>query len=445
MSSPGLTGDLVIADPGTLDCPGNDRQRAYLDSGCRGDVALPQWVLNAPPVAMARELMRKWTVIGILLWAAGLALYFSTARGSIPFFTPTASPRPATIPVPVSAVPVLRQDVPIYLTGLGTVQAYNSVLVKSRVDGQIVKINFSEGRDVRAGDVLVEIDPRPYEAALSQAQANKLKDEAQLENARLDFDRLSRLIATNAVSKQQADTARALVAQLDATVKADQALIDMARTQRDYAEIHSPIDGRAGTRLIDIGNMIRATDTGGIVTINQLNPIFVNFALPADSLPPVRAKAKEGNVPVTVQDSNLVDLATGTLTVIDNQVNATTGTVTYKATFANGDEVLWPGQFVNVRVELDVRRDVLALPVRAVQQGPDGPFVFVVGPNRVVEKRPVKVGLLSKATAMLDAGLQQGEMVVTDGQYRIQNGTRVELLANPAEAPGRAAASQATQ
>jgi multidrug efflux system membrane fusion protein len=389
--------------------------------------------------------MRKWTVIGILLLAAGLALYFGTARGSIPFLTPTAAPRPAAIPVPVSAVPVQRQDVPIYLTGLGTVQAYNSVLVKSRVDGQIVKINFSEGKDVRAGDVLVEIDPRPYEAALSQAQANKLKDEAQLENARLDLDRLSRLIATNAVSKQQADTARALVAQLDATVKADQALIDMARTQLDYTEIHSPIDGRAGTRLIDIGNMIRATDTGGIVTINQLNPIFVNFALPADSLPPVRAKAKERNVPVTVQDSNLVDLATGTLTVIDNQVNAATGTVTYKATFANGDEVLWPGQFVNVRVELDVRRDVLALPVRAVQQGPDGPFVFVVGPNRVVEKRPVKVSLLSKATAILDAGLQQGEMVVTDGQYRIQNGTRVDLLAGPAEAPGRAAASQATQ
>jgi membrane fusion protein, multidrug efflux system len=389
--------------------------------------------------------MRKWTVIGILLLAAGLALYFGTARGSIPFLTPAAALRPAAIPVPVSATSVQRQDVPIYLTGLGTVQAYNSVLVKSRVDGQIVKINFSEGKDVRAGDVLVEIDPRPYEAALSQAQANKLKDEAQLENARLDLDRLSRLIATNAVSKQQADTARALVAQLDATVKADQALIDMARTQLDYAEIHSPIDGRAGTRLIDIGNMIRATDAGGIVTINQLNPIFVNFALPADSLPPVRAKAKEGNVPVTVQDSNLVDLATGTLTVIDNQVNAATGTVTYKATFANGDEVLWPGQFVNVRVELDVRRDVLALPVRAVQQGPDGPFVFVVGPNRVVEKRPVKVGLLSKATAILDAGLQQGEMVVTDGQYRIQNGTRVDLLAGPAEAPGRAAASQATQ
>lgn len=389
--------------------------------------------------------MRKWTFIGILLSAAGLALYFSTARQPIPFLAPNAAPRPAATAVPVSASPVQRQNVPIYLTGLGTVQAYNSVLIKSRVDGQIVKINFSEGKDVRAGDVLVEIDPRPYEAALSQALANKLKDEAQLENARLDLDRLTRLVTTNAVSKQQADAARALVAQLDATVKADQALIDMARTQLDYTKIHSPIDGRAGTRLIDIGNMIRATDTAGIVTINQMNPIFVTFALPADSLPQVRARSKIGDAPVLVQDSNLVDLATGVLAVIDNQVNAATGTVTYKATFANDDEALWPGQFVNVRVELDVRRDVLALPVRAVQQGPDGPFVFVVGPNRAVEKRPVRVGLLTKATAIVDTGLQTGELVVTDGQYRVQNGTRVDILPNPAQAPVRPAVSEATQ
>src|SRR5215467_1801617 len=331
--------------------------------------------------------MRKWTVITVLLLAAGLALYLNGARGSIPFLTSAAVPRSAAPPVPVSAAPAQRQEVPIYLTGIGTVQAYNSVLVKSRVDGQIVRINFSEGKDVRTGDVIVEIDPRPYEAALNQALANKLRDEAQLDNARLDLDRLTRLVTTNAVSKQQADTARALVSQLDATVKADQALIDMARTQLDYTRIRSPIDGRAGTRLIDIGNTIRTTDTGGMVTVNQMNPIFVNFALPADSLPLVRARLKEGDVPVTAQDSSLVDLATGNLTVIDNQVNPATGTVTYKATFANGDDVLWPGQFVNVRLELEVRRDVLALPVRAVQQGPDGPFVFVVGPSRIVEKR----------------------------------------------------------
>ena len=392
-----------------------------------------------------RVLLRLSAVALILLSGAALAILFGGERRSIPFLTRSSIPKLAALPVPVSAAPVQRQDVPIYLTGIGTVQAYNSVLVKSRVDGQIVKINFSEGRDVRTGDVLVEIDPRPFEAALNQAEANKLKDEAQLENARLDLDRLSRLITTNAVSKQQVDAARSLVAQLDATVKADQALIDMARTQLDYTSIRSPIDGRAGTRLIDIGNMIRATDTAGIVTINQMNPIYVNFALPADSLPPVRARLKQGDVPVTAQDSNLVDLATGALTVIDNQVSAATGTVTYKATFANGEEVLWPGQFVNVRVEIDVRRDVLALPVRALQQGADGPFVFVAGSNQVVSKRPVRVGLLSKLTAIVDAGLQEGEMVVTDGQYRIQSGIQVNILANQAEAPGRAGASRATQ
>jgi membrane fusion protein, multidrug efflux system len=385
-------------------------------------------------------------VIGaLILSGAALAVFVGRESGVVPFLAQSTVPKPAALPVPVSAAPAQRQDVPIYLTGLGTVQAYNSVLVKSRVDGQIVRINFSEGKDVRTGDVLVDIDPRPYEAALGQAEANKLKDEAQLENARLDLDRLSRLVATNAVSKQQADTARALVAQLDATVKADQASIDMARTQLDYTRIRSPIDGRAGTRMIDIGNIVRATDTAGIVTINQLNPIYVNFALPADSLPPVRARLKQGDVRVTAQDSNLADLATGALTVIDNQVNTATGTVTYKASFENGDEVLWPGQFVNVRVEIDRRRDVLALPVRAIQQGPVGPFVFVVEPNHIVAKRPVKVGPSSKDAAIVDSGVQQGEMVVTDGQYRIQSGTRVDILASPPDPSDRAAAPQATQ
>jgi membrane fusion protein, multidrug efflux system len=381
----------------------------------------------------------------ILLSGVTLAAFWSRGHNPIPFLGQSPIPKPVAAPVPVSASPTQRQDVPIYLTGLGTVQAYNSVVVKSRVDGQIVKINFTEGKDVHTGDVLVEIDPRPYEAALNQAQANKLKDEAQLENARLDHERLSRLITTNAVSKQQADAARFLVAQLEATVKADQAQIDMARTQLDYATIHSPIDGRAGTRLIDIGNIVHATDATGIVIINQINPIYVNFALPADSLSPVRARLKKGDVPVTAQDDTLVNLATGRLAVIDNQVNTATGTVIYKATFTNDEEVLWPGQFVNVQVEVDVRRGVLALPVRAIQQGPDGPFVFIVEPNHVVAKRSVKVGLLGKVTAIVDAGLQQGEMVVTDGQYRIQSGTRVNILASPAEARDRTVASQVSQ
>jgi multidrug efflux system membrane fusion protein len=375
--------------------------------------------------------MRKWPVIGIVLLGAGVAVYFGAA-GSLPFLAKPAAPRPAAVRVPVSAMTVQRSDVPIYLNGIGTVQAFNSVVVKSRVDGQIVKINFSEGKDVRAGDVLVEIDPRPFQAALEQAQANKLKDEAQLANSRLDLARSGQLAAANHVSKQQLDTVGALVAQLEATVKADQAIIDMAQNQLGYSRIKSPIDGRAGTRLVDAGNIVRATDNGGMVSINQLHPIFVNFSLPADSLPQVRAKLKEGEVKVTAQDSNGIDLSSGMLSVIDNQINPATGTIAYKATFDNNEEVLWPGQFVNVRVELDVRSNVVAVPVTAVQQGPDGAFAFVVGQNRAVQKRVIKVGDVNKTTAIIDDGIQPGDLVVTEGQYRIQSGTAVDVLGNPA-------------
>jgi multidrug efflux system membrane fusion protein len=299
------------------------------------------------------------------------------------------------------------------------------------VDGQIVKMNYSEGKDVRAGDVLVEIDPRPFQATLEQAQATKLKDEAHLTNARLDLGRAMQLDSVGHGSKQQADTSQALVSQLVATVKADQAMIDMAQTQLGYTRIASPIDGRAGTKLVDIGNIVRATDNGGVVSINQLHPIFVNFSLPADSLPPIRARLKEGEITVTAQDANGSDLANGKLSVIDNQINTATGTITYKATFDNNDEVLWPGQFVNVRVELDVRRNVVAVPVTAVQQGPDGTFAFVVGPDRKVLKRVIKVGEVNKTTAIIDDGIQTGDLVVTEGQYRIQAGTNVDVLGNP--------------
>jgi multidrug efflux system membrane fusion protein len=376
--------------------------------------------------------MRKWPIVGVVLLGGGLAVYYGTGS----FSAKPVTSRPPAPRVPVSAVTVAPSDVPIYLDGLGTVQAFNSVVVKSRVDGQIVKLNFSEGKDVHAGDVLVEIDPRPFRAALEQAQANKLKDEAHLTNARLDLARAGQLDAVGHGSKQQLDTAQALVSQLEATIKADQATIDMAQTQLGYSRIASPIDGRAGTRLVDIGNIIRATDNGGVVSINQLQPIFVNFSLPADSLPPIRARLKEGEIKVIAQDANGNDLAAGTLSVIDNQISTTTGTITYKAMFKNDEEVLWPGQFVNVRIELDVRRNVVAVPVAAVQQGPDGPFAFLVGPNRVIQKRPLKVSLITKTAAIIDDGIRPGDVVVTEGQYRIQAGTAVDVLGSPAASPG---------
>lgn len=380
--------------------------------------------------------MPRWLVVSLFV-ATVVAAALGAARQFGWYSSQASAPRAAPPAVPVRAAAVKRQDVPIALSGLGTVQAFNSVLVKSRVDGQIIKINFTEGQNVRAGDVLVEIDAAPFQAVLAQAQATKLKDEAQLENARLDLERFSRLATTNAVSKQQIDAARALVAQLEATVKADQAMIDMAQTQLNYTLIRSPIDGRAGSRVIDAGNFVRgANDAAGIVTINQLHPINVTFALPADTLPRMKTSAQNGDVPVIVQDSNGNDLLAGKLTVIDNLINQATSTINYKATFDNSAEVLWPGQFVNVRVELEVRRDVVAVPLTAVQQGPDGPYAFVVGENRRVQKRVLKVGILTKTVAIIDDGLQPGDVVVTEGQYRIQAGTVVDILPDSAKPLG---------
>jgi multidrug efflux system membrane fusion protein len=380
--------------------------------------------------------MRKWLVVLVMI-AALVGGVVGAARQFGWYATQASAPRAAPPAVPVRAATVKRQDVPIVLPGLGTVQAFNSVLVKSRVDGQIIKINFIEGQNVRAGDVLVEIDPAPFQAALAQAQATKLKDEAQLENAHLDLDRFSRLATTNAVSKQQIDTARALVAQLEATVKADQAMIDMAQTQLNYTRIRSPIDGRTGSRVIDAGNFVRgANDTAGIVTINQLNPINVTFALPADTLPRIKISAQNGDVPVVAQDSNGNGLVSGKLTVIDNLINPATATINYKATFDNSAEVLWPGQFVNVRVELETRRDVVAVPLTAVQQGPEGPYAFIVDQNRRVQKRTLKVGVLTRTLAIIDDGLQPGDLVVTEGQYRIQAGTIVDVLPDSAKPLG---------
>jgi membrane fusion protein, multidrug efflux system len=380
--------------------------------------------------------MRSWLIVVVMI-AASVGGVVGAARQFGWYSSQASAPRAAPPAVPVRATAVRRQDVPIVLPGLGTVQAFNSVLVKSRVDGQIIRINFTEGQNVRAGDVLVEIDAAPFQAALAQAQATKLKDEAQLENARLDLERFNRLATTNAVSKQQIDTARALVAQLEATVKADQAMIDMAQTQLNYTRIRSPIDGRAGSRVIDAGNFVRgANDTAGIVTINQLNPINVTFALPADTLPRVKTGAQKGDVSVVAQDSNGNDLLSGKLTVIDNLINPATATINYKATFDNSAEVLWPGQFVNVRVELEIRRDVVAVPLTAVQQGPDGPYAFVVGENRRVQKRALKVGVLTKTVAIIEDGLQPGDVVVTEGQYRIQAGTIVDVLPDSAKPLG---------
>jgi multidrug efflux system membrane fusion protein len=346
-----------------------------------------------------------------------------------------ASAKGADAAVPVMVAEVRREDAPVFLTGLGTVTAYNSVLIRSRVDGQILKLDFSEGQEVHAGDTLVEIDPKPLKAILGQAQAGMAKDQAQLANAKLDLTRATQLQSTGAVTKQQLDAAHALVDQLEAGTKVDEAVIDAAEVQLGYTTIRTPIDGRVGTRLVDVGNLVRASDTAGIVTVNQIRPIFVQFELPGDSLPRIRAKMKAGDLQVTAVDDHGKDLAIGRLTVVDNHVDTATATVRYKADFENADEVLWPGQFVSVRLQLDVRQNAITVPSTAIEHGPDGAFVYLVDGEHVVSKRPVVVGLVNGGVTAVDEGLQPGEQVITDGQYRVQAGTTVTIL------PGSAAPS----
>ncbi|SEE16916.1 membrane fusion protein, multidrug efflux system [Rhizobiales bacterium GAS191] len=377
--------------------------------------------------------MHKWLAIPVLsLVAAGVAWGW-LEHGASPNASQTAAAQGSVAAVPVVAAEVRRADVPIFLTGLGTVRAFNSVVLTSRVDGEIVKINFQEGEDVRAGDVLVEIDSQPLAAALAQAQAAKLKDQAQLANARLDLDRAQKLVGTGAGTTQQLDTARAQVAQLEASTTADQATIEAAQVQLNYCKIRSPITGRTGTRLIDIGNIVRAGSSSGIVMINQMHPISVAFDLPADSLPQIRDRMRAGAVSVVAQDHADRELAAGKLAVIDNQVNVATGTIRYKATFDNTSENLWPGQFVTIRLQLEVRRDAVTIPAAAVQRGAEGTYAFVIDNSNIVRKRPIKIGFANRDVAVIDSGVQQGELVATDGQYRIEAGTRVEIVPQAAQ------------
>jgi multidrug efflux system membrane fusion protein len=356
-------------------------------------------------------------------------IIFAIACGLAP-----ASSAQNAAPVPVLATQVQRTDVQTFITGLGTVRAYNSVILTSRVDGQIVKINFSEGQEVHLGDVLVEIDPLPFEAALAQAEAAKLKDTAMLGNARLDLERAQKLVGNGSGTTQQLDTTRAQVAQLEASMKSDQAAVDAAQTQLNYCKIRSPIDGRTGTRQIDAGNIVRASNSNGIVTINQIRPISVDFDLRSDSLPQIRAQMKLRSVSVSALDRDDQPIAEGILAVIDNQVNVSTGTIRYKATFENLDETLWPGQFVTVKVRLEVRSAAITIPTTAVLRGPDGTYAFVIDQAQIVHKKPIAVDFINKDVAVIGRGLEPGEQVITEGQYRVQSGTLVKVLREPEHA-----------
>jgi multidrug efflux system membrane fusion protein len=344
-------------------------------------------------------------------------------------------------PVPVIAGKVEQKDVPIYLDGLGTVQAFNTVTVRTRVDGELQQVLFAEGQNVNAGDLLGVIDPRPYQAALDQAVAKKAQDEAQLANAKIVLARNTDLLTRKVIAQQDFDTSKYQVDQFQAMVQGDQAAIDNAKTQVDYTQIKSPIDGRTGVRIVDVGNIVHASDQNGIVVITQMHPISVVFTLPEQNLQSVlnEGGANGGLRVLALDRGNTTTLDEGALAVVDNQIDQTTGTVKLKATFPNNDLKLWPGKFVNARLILTTRKGAIVVPSSVVQRGPQGTYAYVIKPDKAVEMRPIKVAQTEANVALIDNGLKAGEQVVVDGQYKLQPGSRVELTSPQPQQPAASA------
>ncbi len=341
------------------------------------------------------------------------------------------SPPPSSAPpaVPVVAQMVARGNVPIYLRGIGYVQAYNTVVIHSQIQGQITQIAFTEGETVHAGDLLAQIDPRPYQAQLDQATANRDRDQAQLANAQLDLQRYLPLLGKGFATPQQVDTQKAQVAQLAAAVKGDEAAIENAQVQLGYTRITSPIEGVTGIRGIDVGNIIHPTDPNGLVVVTQLQPISAVFTLPETDLPQIQQQMAKGPLTVlALSQDGKATLDQGTLEVLDNQIAQANGSVRLKAKFPNPQNRLWPGELVNVRLLIEIRPDALTVAAPAVQQGPQGAYVYVVKSDHTVESRAIHVAQIGSLRAVIDAGLSAGEQVVVDGQSRLQPGSHVTIL-----------------
>jgi membrane fusion protein, multidrug efflux system len=398
-----------------------------------------------PADLMTRPRSRRWlmVVLCVLVIAGiGYAIWFWPAGSG----DQATRNRNANQPIPVLVASAEQKDVPIYLDALGTVQAFNMVTVKAMVDGPLNVVNFTEGQEVKKGDVLAQIDPRTYQAALDQATAKKAQDEAQLANARLDLARYSKLAANNYSSGQQADTARAQVAQLEALVNQDQAQIDNARTLLGYTTITSPLEGRTGMRQVDAGNIVHASDATGMVVVTQMHPISVVFTLPQQTLGQVSRAMAQGAAKVLAYAQGVIGvqtgtLDTGTLTVLDNQVDPTTGTIKLKAAFPNTENRLWPGAFVGVQVQVDTAKDAIVLPPAAVQRGPRNTYVYVVNPDDTTTRRNVKVGHEDAQASIITEGVKTGEKVVIDGASRLNDGSKVTIV-QPAAAGSAPAAEQ---
>jgi len=377
---------------------------------------------------------RHWGIGAALVLAAlGIAWWAGLFRA--------APAKKASPGVQVDAVTVKSSDVPVYLEGLGTVQALYTDTITARVDGQLDTVAFIEGQVVAKGDLLAQIDPRPYQAALDAALANQAKDSATLASAQHDLDRYVQLAPEDLASKQTVDDQRGTVGALTAQVKSDAAAVENARTQLDYTRITSPIQGRTGIRLVDPGNIVHAADTTGIVVVTQVQPISCIFTLPEDALPRVTAALAAGPVTVTAMSRDgKIELDHGIVALIDNQIDQSTGTIRIKARFPNTHNTLWPGEFVMMRMLVKTEHNALTIPSSAVQRGPDGAFTFVVKADSTAEVRPITLGDEINGTTLVNSGLQPGEMVVTSNQFRVQPGSHL-ALSKPAQAAGAAAKS----